>query len=216
MTTVIYTPKNGPTTTISFPKERDPFEVLEGVLRRLGAKPPEKDDRFEAVMKARAERELEKGRASTAPSERTSGDAEVDRSDEWAESDGDGEGLEVRDFFLEPARVTSTLSATSDVLLTSAPVPPRPGVRDTSMSAYRHLEWSGKMSKQQKIVVDFFVANPGRRFTRQELSKALGLGINAVCGRVNELLAEPMMILRENGRKKCEVTQNDVNALELG
>lgn len=107
----------------------------------------------------------------------------------------------------------------------SAPTvtPSRPaGVRDTSMAAYRALEWSGKLGEQEQTVVDFFLANPNPDgWTRQELSrrvewKGKPMPINAVCGRVNALLAEPFNVLVELDTKKtCSVTANRVNALAL-
>ncbi len=91
------------------------------------------------------------------------------------------------------------------------------GVRDTSMAAYRALQYSGKMSRQQKQVLDFCLAHPGRNFTRQELARELGLGINVICGRVNELLREPFNLLEEKAaaKRRCSITGKDVNALSL-
>lgn len=91
----------------------------------------------------------------------------------------------------------------------------RSGIRDTSMAAYRALKWSGKLAAQEKLIVDHFLANRGRKFTRQELARDLDLGINAVCGRVKALLDAPMELLVEREKKQCSVTGNSVNALEL-
>lgn len=90
------------------------------------------------------------------------------------------------------------------------------GVRDASMQAYRQLVASGKLGAQQRRIVEHFLAHPGARFTRQELARDTGLTINATCGRVAELMAEPFGVLLERDpRKRCTVTQNEVNALEL-
>jgi hypothetical protein len=89
------------------------------------------------------------------------------------------------------------------------------GVRDTSLAAYRALQWSGRLAAQEQLVVSYFFQHPDRTFTRQELARDLGLGINAVCGRVNKLLQEPFVVLVEVGRKTCSVTGNNVNALGL-
>lgn len=89
------------------------------------------------------------------------------------------------------------------------------GVRATSMEAYQYLRSTGKLGAQQLVVVECFVSRPGLRATRQELARDLGLGINVVCGRVNELMTAEPPILVERGRKQCEVTARDVNALEL-
>lgn len=82
------------------------------------------------------------------------------------------------------------------------------------MIAYRSLEWSGRMTRQQKLVMDFFALNPQRTYTRQELANALGLGINVVCGRVNELMREPFVLLEECGRRECRITGESANALQ--
>jgi hypothetical protein len=93
--------------------------------------------------------------------------------------------------------------------------PARSGVRDTSMAAYQALKGSGKLGAQQLQVLAAFGDDPKRTFTRQELARATGLGINAVCGRVNELMKEPFAVLCERGKKQCAVTGNSVNALAL-
>jgi hypothetical protein len=104
----------------------------------------------------------------------------------------------------------------SPASLVEADAPARPaGVRDTSMAAYRALQWSGKLGAQQQRITDYFLANPKMRFTRKELAHDLGMEINAVCGRVNELLAEPYNVLVEVGKKQCRITRNIVNALRL-
>lgn len=91
----------------------------------------------------------------------------------------------------------------------------RAGVRETSRSAYRTLVASGRMTAQQLVVAEHFEGRPGLKATRQELARDLGLGINVVCGRVNELLRSEPAVLVERGKKRCGVTGNEVNALEL-
>ena len=95
----------------------------------------------------------------------------------------------------------------------SAQQPARAGVRDASMIAYRSLEWTGRMTKQQRLVMDFFAINAQRDYTRQELANALGLGINVICGRVNELLKSPFTLLEECGRRQCRITGESANAI---
>lgn len=95
-------------------------------------------------------------------------------------------------------------------------LPPAPGVRDTSMAAYRALEWSGKLADQQMTVLSLFLANPTARRTRKEVAAYAGLEINAVCGRVAELIAGPFHVLVEDAEKKvCSITKNRVTALRL-
>ena len=81
------------------------------------------------------------------------------------------------------------------------------------MIAYRSLEWTGRMTKQQRLVMDFFAINAQRDYTRQELANALGLGINVICGRVNELLKSPFTLLEECGRRQCRITGESANAI---
>lgn len=90
---------------------------------------------------------------------------------------------------------------------------PGVGVRDTSMAAYRTLEWHGRLTKQQAKVVDFLQANLQRDYTRQELSNVTGLAINAICGRVRELL--DLKVLEETGPRECRITGATANPLRL-
>lgn len=91
--------------------------------------------------------------------------------------------------------------------------PRRPGVRDSSMIAYRSLELSGRMTKQQRLVMEFLAGEPHRDFTRRELADALNLGINVVCGRVNELMKPPFEFIVELPRRRCRVTGESAHAL---
>lgn len=92
---------------------------------------------------------------------------------------------------------------------------PRRGVRETSKRSYRALQYSGKLSQQQRKVVDSWRYNQDRTLTRQEIARITGLPINAVCGRVNELLTmEPPMLVEER-QKQCPITKQMVGALEL-
>lgn len=70
----------------------------------------------------------------------------------------------------------------------AAEAPLGAGVRDTSKAAYRKLQWNGTLSKQQERIVEFIRQNQQRDFTRHELAEALDMDVNAVCGRVKELL----------------------------
>lgn len=89
---------------------------------------------------------------------------------------------------------------------------PRPaGVRDTSMRAYRSLERSGKLSRQQCDVLEAMAASGRADMTRQELSEASGIPINAVCGRVHELLEGPFPFLEELPARRCGATGNTAN-----
>ena len=103
----------------------------------------------------------------------------------------------------EPAKPTATVATAL----------PGAGVRDTSMAAYRALHWSGKLTEQQREVLQLFDGGKQPNWTRQELARETGLGINVVCGRVNELLHEPIGVLEECGKRACRVTGEIVHAL---
>jgi len=88
---------------------------------------------------------------------------------------------------------------------------PRPqGVRDTSMIAYEWLKETGALGKQEHLVYEYVKKEP-QPVTRQEISSALRIGINAVTGRVFGLIAKGL--LEECGIKQCRVTGQNVNAL---
>ena len=82
------------------------------------------------------------------------------------------------------------------------------GVRDTSMMAYQALKDSGTLGRQERMVYEYVRAAP-HPVTRQEITSALRIGINAVCGRVNSLIAKSL--LEECGRRRCSKTGQDVN-----
>ena len=84
------------------------------------------------------------------------------------------------------------------------------GVRQTSREAYARAKVSGKLTAQQKAVMAWLKGRIGDA-TRQEISKGSGIAINAVCGRVKELLDAGEIV--ETGRRRCRVTGENVNAL---
>lgn len=83
------------------------------------------------------------------------------------------------------------------------------GVRGTSLEAYRKLKASGKISRQQASVLH---AMGAQQLTRQELAAKSGLAINAVCGRVHELLE--LGVLEELDKRTCTVTGERVHELK--
>ena len=117
----------------------------------------------------------------------------------------------------EGGHVSASLSAShnsGEVAVNHASGPHVSGVRDTSRDAYAKYGATGKLSRQQEIIVAV-LRGSRRDYTRQELAKKTGLGINAVCGRVNELMQEPFCALVEHRRRKCDVTGENVMALSL-
>lgn len=89
------------------------------------------------------------------------------------------------------------------------------GVRSTSIEAHRKLKESGKLTAQQSQVIAWVRLQP-RPVTRGEIKRGTGLEINAVAGRVNELLHDferPQLL--EVAKQRCSVTGEVVNAVTL-
>ena len=87
------------------------------------------------------------------------------------------------------------------------------GIADTSRIAYDKIKSSGKLSRQQEMMVQAFRDNPGAAWTRQEFSRAAEWGINTVCGRAKELL--DLRVLKELPRRACAVTGEQAHPLEI-
>ncbi len=75
-------------------------------------------------------------------------------------------------------------------------------VKDTSIIAYQDITDSGAaLTQKQRVYQAIKASGP---LTRQELAKLTGLAINAICGRVNELLKEGVVL--EHDSRRCRVT----------
>ena len=85
-------------------------------------------------------------------------------------------------------------------------------VRDTSRTAYAEQRVSGRLSHTQARIHDLLKRDPCRDFTRSEISRALGLPINVVTGRVNELIHLKHAAI-ERGKRVCEVSGKVVYAV---
>lgn len=64
-------------------------------------------------------------------------------------------------------------------------------MRDTSLAAHHQHSVSGAMLSQRQFILKFLQDNGSR--TRQQISDVTGIPINAVCGRVNELLKQGLV-----------------------
>ena len=84
------------------------------------------------------------------------------------------------------------------------PYPPS-GVRATSRDALHHHAASGKLGRQEMAVYGYIRGHHGEDFTRQEVAAGLGMGINAVTGRVFALIHDHGL-LRETRRRQCRIT----------
>jgi predicted transcriptional regulator len=81
-------------------------------------------------------------------------------------------------------------------------------VRDTSREAYAVSK--PEFGRQQQEIMNY-VRHSTATYTRSELALALDLAINAVCGRVNELIKLGALV--ELDRRKCKVTGRSAYAL---
>ena len=85
-------------------------------------------------------------------------------------------------------------------------------IKQTSVSAYFKLRGRGQDLNQKGKIFAFFHMHTGT-LTRSELSEKTGIRINAVCGRVNELIKDGYLM--EVKKRMCTVTGLDVNPLKL-
>ena len=73
-------------------------------------------------------------------------------------------------------------------------------IRQTSLMAYYASDAEQIFGKQSYLIYDFFKRNYPVDYTRNEISRNLGIKINAVCGRINELIKAEW--LEEVGKRK--------------
>ena len=85
-------------------------------------------------------------------------------------------------------------------------------MRQTSRDAYNRAKVSGKLTAQQEAVMAWLRGRIGDA-TRQEISRGSGIAINAVCGRVKELLDAGEIV--ETGRRRCRVTGETANPVTV-
>ena len=85
-------------------------------------------------------------------------------------------------------------------------------VRKTSLNSYFYIRGNGiDLNQKGKIIDKLFVV--GRPLTRAELSKQSDMRINAICGRVNELITDGY--IREVGKRLCTETRFMAHPLVL-
>jgi hypothetical protein len=83
-------------------------------------------------------------------------------------------------------------------------------VAHTSIQSYDALK-RGVMSNQHETIVHALV--PGLIYTRRQIAGMTGLETSAVAGRVNELIADGVMV--GDGVIKCPITGRTVEAVKL-
>jgi predicted transcriptional regulator len=82
---------------------------------------------------------------------------------------------------------------------------------NTSTQAYRKIKSNGTIGRQHMIILR---AMRGRKnMSLQEISRASGVTINAVCGRVNEL--KKLGAIVKSNKRKCRVTGSTIQSLAL-
>ena len=87
-------------------------------------------------------------------------------------------------------------------------------IRQTSLDAYKELKANGKANTQRGKILSFLLAHSNYEdvpFSRLELSHSLKIPINAISGRVRELLDDKLV---EEVPYKCSVTKNNVNGIK--
>ena len=84
-------------------------------------------------------------------------------------------------------------------------------VAKTSRQAYDELRASGKQATQRARVL-CTVLRMSNGVTRREIHVLTGMEIGAVCGRVNELIAD--RLLCEDGEVQCDVTKKTVKVVK--
>ena len=180
---------------VQIPEGKDPFEVCMAVIKNMGITVMEEDREHDAVMLARH------GPGEPAP---RAGNGAAVRAGEASSSAVVKDDVNGGSIPLRPA------TKHDDMFLELPPAAPTVGVRAASVEAYRKIERSGKLTAQQEVVMAWVRSRIGDH-TRQEISRGTELPINAVCGRVHELV--DLGELRETRRRRCRVTGENVNAL---
>lgn len=84
-------------------------------------------------------------------------------------------------------------------------------VKDTSLLAYQEHKASGRALSQRLQIFEFIKAN--QPVTRKQIELGLGIGINAVCGRVNKLLE--MGLIEVAFKNYCPITGKYVEFLRI-
>ena len=84
------------------------------------------------------------------------------------------------------------------------------GVRQTSLEAYRELNYSGVLGKNQLIIYNTISTNPD--ITDLKIAQSLGFNINQVTGRRNELMKKGLV---ESTQKVLSPTGRTVHAWKI-
>jgi len=88
---------------------------------------------------------------------------------------------------------------------------------ELSTIAYRAITNSGVLGNQQEQIVTFLRfnknQNPRWNFSRKEISRILDLEVNAVAGRINELVKSGLVV--EDPKRRCSHSKRLVTPVRL-
>lgn len=70
----------------------------------------------------------------------------------------------------------------------------RTAMRTTSLEAYGAMVMGPRLGEQQRAILAHLAKHCHTDWTRHEIAKATGIAINAVAGRVNELLGRKVIV----------------------
>ena len=87
------------------------------------------------------------------------------------------------------------------------------GVSDTSRGAYKELQESGKAYSQTNKIYHLLLSRKVD-MSRSEIAEETGLKINAVCGRVHEMLKPEKGLLKAGPVRNCTITKTKVSTVK--
>ena len=85
-------------------------------------------------------------------------------------------------------------------------------MNQTSLSCYEQIQMDGTTKTQTERILTLFLTSP-EGLTRNELSNILGIRINAVAGRINELIKRGILI--EEGKRVDKYSKKENNILKF-
>lgn len=86
------------------------------------------------------------------------------------------------------------------------------GLRDTSVAAYHEVTRTRRDRTQREIVLDAIARHP-KGLTRSQIADLTGISLQAVCGRVNELIKA--RCANELPRTTCPITHKPAHPVVL-
>ncbi|WP_373069860.1 winged helix-turn-helix transcriptional regulator [Sulfurimonas sp.] len=85
-------------------------------------------------------------------------------------------------------------------------------IRDTSLEAYRGVNFTGKAGTQKVLIIDFLKNHNGKA-TRREIAKELELETSTVSARVNDL--KKIHYVVDDEKVTCPISHKTVTLVEL-